>query len=503
MTPADSQSARARMLRTCHYVAIGIVAILVVVLPATASALPAPSGATELVAEGTVDSAEWRSEQHGPDEVVVTPQGPGGQVDGQIRVQREAIAGGRPTRDGVGVSVEAWTPHVDSLRRLVGVAEAIGERHGGWAPRAPPASASWSWALGAWLAVLPVWAAARWSRSPVVFDFQRTHAVPAVVQLSIFAYWSMWWSDVAPHIPVIAAQLGFAYVVDGVLSLWIRRRWVVGFGPVPVVLSMGLFLWFGPLASAGVVLVAFASKALITRGGRHVLNPSAIGLTVVGILTSVSLGLGGYIPHFHTMNLPPFMAEFVLVAAVLPQLRLPIVLVTLGAFVGNTLAGPVGPGPALTRPATLLAFALLATDPATIPRTAGGRFLFGLAYGIGVRVCSIGLIQAGLPDDLSKVLPLPLCNVATAAFDVWAERLRFDRWLRPDHNFRYVALWFILAAATLWVEKPRTFEAALHWSLQTPGVTFGPDGLPYCPQNPGWCRAFGVPGGGASPQRAP
>ncbi len=60
----------------------------------------------------------------------------------------------------------------------------------------------------------------------------------------VFAYWGWYWREVYHEIPLIAAQVFFLYVLD-MLVCWFRRdNWILGFGPIPIIFSMNLFLWF-------------------------------------------------------------------------------------------------------------------------------------------------------------------------------------------------------------------------------------------------------------------
>lgn len=436
----------------------------------------------------------WEVEDRSPAELTITAapvvEGARG---GLVRVQSPPREGRRVSADGLSFEVETWGTDPRTAEALVGLAAAVAERHGGWregvSAGAPP---QWRWAL-AWLGLLPVVLLARLFRRPITAEVRLVHALPVVIQLSVFGYWAAWWSPVAGHMAVVLGQVGLAFSVDGLLSLLLRKRWVVGLAPVPIVLSGALFLWFEPLASALVVVVAIVAKVAIVREGRHFLNPSATGLVLIGVACTFIPALGPYAPLFHTMNLPPWMSEWVLLAALVPQSRLRIVLVTLGAFVAYNLAGPLGPGPALVRPATILAFTLLATDPATIPRTAGGQVLFGALFGLLVRVTSILLVHLGQPDDLSKVLPVPLCNLLVPRLDALATQMLLGRWFRFEQNRLHVGAWFAVAVAALWMEKPKNFEAVLHWTYRTPGLVFADEGLPECAENPAFCRAFGIP----------
>ena len=70
------------------------------------------------------------------------------------------------------------------------------------------------------------------------------HYLQALVQASVFLYWGWYWRPVYDHAWLLVAQLVFAYAFDMLLA-WSRRdRYVLGFGPFPIVLSTNLFLWF-------------------------------------------------------------------------------------------------------------------------------------------------------------------------------------------------------------------------------------------------------------------
>src|SRR5690606_31093939 len=92
-------------------------------------------------------------------------------------------------------------------------------------------------------------------------------------------------------LPLILAQIVFAYAVDSLLT-WARRdRYALGFGPFPVILSINLFLWFRPdwfYWQFAMILVGYAAKEFIkwTREGRraHIFNPSSFPLAVASML---------------------------------------------------------------------------------------------------------------------------------------------------------------------------------------------------------------------------
>ena len=68
----------------------------------------------------------------------------------------------------------------------------------------------------------------------------------ACAHTAILAYWGWYWRGVSDWAPLIVAQLVFAYAFDMLLA-WSRRdTYTIGFGPVPVIFSTNLFLWFRP-----------------------------------------------------------------------------------------------------------------------------------------------------------------------------------------------------------------------------------------------------------------
>src|SRR5690606_15434151 len=72
----------------------------------------------------------------------------------------------------------------------------------------------------------------------------RSHWVQACVQFGIMLYWGWFWRDVYAEMPLMLAQLVYFYALDALLA-WSRGRvWRVGFGPMPIVISTNLLLWF-------------------------------------------------------------------------------------------------------------------------------------------------------------------------------------------------------------------------------------------------------------------
>ena len=115
----------------------------------------------------------------------------------------------------------------------------------------------------------------------------------ACAQLSVYVYWGWYWREVYDSAHLIAAQLAFAYAFDMLLTWSRRERYVLGFGPFPIIFSINLFMWFKPEWFALqflMVAVGFAVKEFVrwNKDGRraHIFNPSSfpLGLFALGLI---------------------------------------------------------------------------------------------------------------------------------------------------------------------------------------------------------------------------
>ena len=319
--------------------------------------------------------------------------------------------------------------------------------------------------------LLAVWTAAllvrdRWAL-PVVGSatIKFTHALPAVLQVVLFTYWSLYWPGVREHVPVLLAQLAFAYAFD-VLLAWNRRRpWHPSLGPIPIVLSANLFVWFPPaqaLLGFGVVAVALLSKSLLRVGGRHIFNPSVLGIAAVALLCIALPDNFPYQDISHDFDGPPEMALVILILALIPQIRLNTTPVAVGAAVAmigtmvlvGSLTGYRG-GPSPWWPPWLLAITLLASDPATIPSGSVPRLLFGLFLGVAFYVVSRAMLFTIGTDFFSKIVPIPLANLLVPAFERTGQHLtaRWPALRRTAGASGYLAAWVSLSALMLLVSR--------------------------------------------------
>lgn len=356
--------------------------------------------------------------------------------------------------------------------------------------------------LGA-AAILAAAAIALRRRRPelVSFDLKLTHVIPSCVQLVIFLYWGLYWRPLRYYAPFIVLQLVFAYLADAAVSLATRRRLVIGFAPIPIVGSINLFVQFQPRSlylSLAAILLAFLSKALIRRKdtGAHVFNPSAFGVTVVGIVNLMfpSLGDGDNALRF---ALPPNMTELIFFLALVPQMKRPIVLVSMSAALAMGAYHRVT-GLHFFVPMwapVFLSLTLLGTDPVTIPRTGPGRVIFGALLGLGFVGLATALDFSGRSDFYAKVIPLPFVNLLTPWCDRIGARLgaRAGKWLAPEHNRAHVAAW--VALVVIWMNsgvKIGGFSPKEHEAAGTPLLVRRGDGAITCAENPMFCRPFRI-----------
>jgi hypothetical protein len=447
--------------------------------------------------------------------VEATPQGfalalddGSGRSPGVLRLQR---GGGdhmpRFRSRSFSMQVSNFSPDLGVTEQLIRAARVIAAQDGGASENPWVRQPSWdlalvrniALALAALAVVLAVWRGGR-----VTWEVRLPHLIPAFIQATLFVYWSLYWPPVRDHAPSILLQIAMAFAADAAFSFARFGSWRVGASPLPVVLSTNLFVWFDPHGVIIGILVAFASKALYRRDGRHVLNPSATGLSVAGLISYVAPGfitVGGL---FHMMNMAPNMAELMVLLAIVPQTRFRILPLSIAAVFALRLTD----NPAVLRPPIILAVALLATDPSTIPKTDSGKVLFGLLLGFGIVAFSAAMRSRGMTDDFAKVLPIPLANILAPHLDrvgamivtpaQGALQRGWDRlagrggllFQRPVPNLVFVIVWLLITITPLRQEKPASFEPALHWNLGTPLVVRDADDVPRCASNPVFCQPF-------------
>ncbi len=294
-----------------------------------------------------------------------------------------------------------------------------------------------------------------------------SHYVQTALQLVLFTYWGWHWREVYDHAGHILAQVLFAYAFD-MLLCWSRRdTWVLGFGPLPIVFSINLFLWFTDDwfgLQFALIALAFFGKQYFTwvRDGKrtHIFNPSALSLLVFSVALIVmgrtDISWGKEIAT--TLLYPEHIYLVIFVLSLSVQALFSVTLITLSAAAALIILG--GAYHAATGVyffldssipiAVFLGLHLLITDPATSPKTDTGRLIFGALYGSAV-FALYGLLEiAGAPTFYDKLLCVPLLNLTVQILDNFA-RSRFIppmasslsglRLTPAQRNLAYLGLW--------------------------------------------------------------
>ena len=328
------------------------------------------------------------------------------------------------------------------------------------------------WSIAGTTAALTVGFALLWLRArrrPLRFEIslRAQHYLQASMQGAVYVYWGWYWPPVYAAIPLIAAQLVFAYGFDMLLA-WMRRdTYTLGFGPFPVIFSTNLFLWFKPdwfYLQFCMIAVGFAAKELIRwdKGGRpsHIFNPSSFPLAIfsIGLILTgtTSWTLGQEIAR--TQFNPPYIYVLLFLVGLPGQFLFGVTTMTMSAVVTTYLFGLAYFGATGTYffvdsyipVAVFLGMHLLFTDPSTSPRTELGRIVFGMLYGLGNILLYALLRDAGIPAFYDKLLPVPILNLsiklidraATSSWLSWIDPARLGASLAPRRrNLAYMTLW--------------------------------------------------------------
>ena len=115
-------------------------------------------------------------------------------------------------------------------------------------------AALWGAAAFVVLGTASVFGSARAQGRVLEFEFvaRRPHYLQAVLQAIIYAYWGYHFRLVYDQVPLMAAQLAFAYAFDMLLAWSHRDRYTLGFGQFPIIFSINLFIWFKQIGRAHV-----------------------------------------------------------------------------------------------------------------------------------------------------------------------------------------------------------------------------------------------------------
>lgn len=295
------------------------------------------------------------------------------------------------------------------------------------------------------------------------------HYVQGLCQLTVYAFWGWYWPPVYPFAPLILAQLFFAYAFDMLLG-WTRRgTYVLGFGPLPIILSTNLFLWFrDDWFYLQFVLVAMGvmGKELVRwqRDGKstHIFNPSAFSLGLFSLLLIVTgtthltwgpeiastLGLG---PHIYVVLFGVGLVVMYFFSVTLVTTAAAAVLFGSSAIYSATTGVPYFLDSEIPS-AVFLGLHLLVTDPSTSPKTPLGKLIFGVLYGGSVFALYSVLFALGAPTFYDKLLCVPVLNLMVPWIDRTTQaigvgpalhRLGLDPPLGRA-NLPHMAIWILL-----------------------------------------------------------
>lgn len=298
-----------------------------------------------------------------------------------------------------------------------------------------------AWSVAGAAFVLLAWELLLWVRRrglaqvfPIEFVSIKSHWVQAAVQFSIMLYWGWFWRDVYAELPLVLTQILFLYSLEALIS-WSRgRTWKLGYGPLPIILSTNLLLWFKDdwyifqfvMIALGVLGKQFMTWKLPDRQG-HIFNPSAFGQTVVALvlIAAVMTKEMTWGPQIAATFEAPDMLIVIFVGGLVVQYLFGVTLMTLTAaatlalvnliytrvtgvyyFIDLSIAAPI-----------FLGIHLLVTDPSTSPRSNLGRVVFGVSYALSYCVLFRVLDLAGIPTFWDKLLPVPILNLCVPLID--------------------------------------------------------------------------------------
>jgi hypothetical protein len=314
---------------------------------------------------------------------------------------------------------------------------------------------------------------------------RKVHYVQLVMHSCVYAYWGWYWREVYHDIPLIIGQIFFAYALD-MLVCWYRRdKWVLGFGPFPIVLSTNLFLWFHDdwfYLQFVLIAVGVLGKEFIKwkRDGRmtHIFNPSALSLFVFSLilLATQNTKLTWGIEIATSFHRPPHIYLELFLLGLVVQTLFGVTLVTLAAasalvalnLVYTHITGVYHFVDSSIPVAVFLGLHLLVTDPATSPRKNLGKIIFGALYGVGVFAAYGALSWFQAPEFYDKLLCVPILNLCVKWLDRLSEAIedRFRLWgatwkLGPRAtNFAAMGVWaslFVVMTSTGFLAKGRDF----------------------------------------------
>ena len=389
--------------------------------------------------------------------------------------------------------------------------------------------------LGLWLAFLLYRGQSERDTYSFEIALRPQHYIQACVQFSVYAYWGFHWElipgsglrPVYDHALLMLGQIVFAYAF-GILLSWSRhQKYILGFGPIPIIFSVNLFLWFRDdwfYMQFLMIALGFMGKEYIRwdREGRsmHIFNPSAFALglfSLVLILTNTThLTWGQEIAS--TLTLAPNIYTFLFLIGLVVMYFFSITLVAgmaaVSLFLLSTLYSTFAGVPYFLDSeipaAVFLGLHLLVTDPSTSPRTALGKLIFGVFYGCGVFVLYTLLGALGAPTFYDKLLCVPILNLSVIAIDKIVRSVQSENvlnvwkqnWMSGRANLAHMLAWVVIFGSMSVLGKTdgqHTGDSLPFWQQAcAEGLTNGCDRLlqletTYCTDNAAWaCNELGI-----------
>ena len=297
----------------------------------------------------------------------------------------------------------------------------------------------------------------------IILSTRRAHVVQIIAQGSVYVGWCMYWETAFQHIPLLFSQIIFAYLIDSGLSWRRYPTYRLGLGPIPIVLSTNLFLFFTDTAFIwqwGLIAFAMGSRELFRwrREGRvvHIFNPSAISLSLFVLVLiyteTMHFTWGEAIARAHGHG--PYSYEIIFGAGLLVSAIFTVGFTISSAAITTLLVGElyfvqsgifryVDTGIPI---AVFLGMNLLVTDPVSSPWRRDAKVLYGALYGVSVFVL-YGLLRdlerPPTADDIGlsaafcdKLLAVPLLNLSARRLD------RLMAWLFGDSE-RGLTKWIL------------------------------------------------------------
>ena len=323
---------------------------------------------------------------------------------------------------------------------------------------------------GVWLAIIGLRGRGKDEPHSGHVMIRSPHWVQIIMHSLIYGYWGYYVPQVPDYVPLLLSQVGLAYLLD-IGFAWSRgRSYQIGFGPIPIIFSTNLFLWFKDdwyYLQYAMVLVIFLAREFLRweRKGRnvHIINPSAAGLFVlsIGVIATFNTGVTWGEDIAFTLGRGPYMYEVIFVCGLVVQILFGVVLPTAAAVL--TCVGLEALYFAATGDyfflhtaipvSVFLGMNLLVTDPVTSPTNSFGKVVFGMLYGILVFPLFLMLAALQTPTFYDKLLQVPVIN----AMAKWLDRLGDAiTGMMPDFkltagraNLVHVGVWAIAFFAVL------------------------------------------------------